>query len=226
MNAKTIRDLFGGDVDRRIEEVIKVDQVEEEILRDELKEYVVTDSIRQHFVRVLDDYQETRTKAHEGVAVWISGFFGSGKSSFAKYLGLALENRKIMGQGAARIFGERTRNDKVRALLNVISENVPTHAVIFDVSTDRGIRTGNQTLTEIMYRLFLKSLGYAYDLDLSELEITLEAEGRLEERLRCAQVRRGKLDIVDLLVLVHTGSLLDRFRPALAGPRCARRMSR
>ena len=46
--------------------------------------------------------------------------------------------------------------------------------MIFDVSTDRGIRSGNQTLTEIMYRLFLESLGYAKDLDLAELEIALE----------------------------------------------------
>src|SRR5213078_158357 len=60
-----------------------------------------------------------------------------------------------------------------------INEKIPTHAVIFDVSTDRGIRSGNQTLTEIMYGLFLHSLGYAKDLDLSELEIALEAEGRL-----------------------------------------------
>lgn len=53
--------------------------------------------------------------------------------------------------------------------------------MIFDVSTDRGIRAGNQSITEIMYRLFLQNLGYARELDLAELEITLEAEGRLEE---------------------------------------------
>ena len=70
-------------------------------------------------------------------------------------------------------------------LLKAIAEKIPTHAVIFDVSTDRGIRSGNQTLTEIMYRLFLQSLGYAKDLDLSELEIALEGEGRL------ARVRGG-----------------------------------
>jgi len=52
--------------------------------------------------------------------------------------------------------------------------------VIFDVSTDRGIRSGNQSLTEIMYGLFLQSLGYAKDLDLSELEIVLEEKGQLE----------------------------------------------
>ena len=57
---------------------------------------------------------------------------------------------------------------------------VLTHTVIFDVSTDRGIRSGNQMLTEIMYRLFLESLGYARDIDLAELEIVLEGEGRLD----------------------------------------------
>ena len=62
-------------------------------------------------------------------------------------------------------------------LLKAIAEKIPTHAVIFDVSTDRGIRSGNQTLTEIMYGLFLQSLGYSKDLDLSELEIALEGEG-------------------------------------------------
>jgi hypothetical protein len=65
-------------------------------------------------------------------------------------------------------------------LLKQINEKIPTHAVIFDVSTDRGIRSGNQTLTEIMYGLFLQSLGYAKDLDLSELEIGLEEKGELD----------------------------------------------
>jgi hypothetical protein len=180
MTEPTIKDLFANDISRRIEEVIKVDQADEHIVRDELDEYVVTDSIRSHFTEILERYWETPKKPHEGIAVWVSGFFGSGKSSFAKYLGLALENRAILGEGAAHTLGQRTGDPKVQVLLQNISEQIPTNAVIFDVSTDRGIRTGNQTLTEIMYRLFLQSLGYARDLDLSELEITLEAEGRLD----------------------------------------------
>ena len=78
-------------------------------------------------------------------------------------------------------------------LLKAIAEKIPTHAVIFDVSTDRGIRSGNQTLTEIMYGLFLQSLGYAKDLDLSELEIALEAEGPprgVRERVPRSDLRR------------------------------------
>ena len=180
MSAATIKDLFANDIFRRIEEVIKVDQADEQIIRDELAEYVVTDSIRGYLTEVLERYCETPNKPHEGVAIWVSGFFGSGKSSFAKYLGLGLQNRTIGGVGAARLLAKRIGDAKAEVLLSNIAEQIPTEAVIFDVSTDRGIRTGNQSITEIMYRLFLQSLGYARDLDLSELEITLEEAGHLD----------------------------------------------
>lgn len=176
----TIKELFASKIDRHIEEVIKVDQTDEDLVRDEIKEYVVTNSICKHYRGILDRYWETPQKPHEGIGVWISGFFGSGKSSFAKNLGLAIENRELKGKGTASLFGKRTGDETIQVLLSNISEHVPTQTVIFDVSTDRGIRSGSQTLTEIMYRLFLERLGYAKDLDLAELEITLEGEGRLD----------------------------------------------
>jgi Family of unknown function (DUF6079) len=174
-----IKMLFASDIHRRIEEVIKVDQTDEDIIRDEINEYVVTDTIRSYYTRIYEAYGETPNKPHEGIAVWVSGFFGSGKSSFAKMLGLSIANQMVAGEGAAVRFAQRTGDTKLKVLLNTIVEKIPTHAVIFDVSTDRGIRSGNQTLTEIMYGLFLQSLGYAKDLDLSELEITLEENGQL-----------------------------------------------
>ena len=175
-----IKDLFALDIERPIEEVIKVDQNDEKIVYDEIAEYVVTDSILQHYLEIFRRYWETPNKPHEGIGVWVSGFFGSGKSSFAKMLGLALENRLIQGESAAKLFGQRTEDNETQVLLSQIAEQIPTDAVIFDISTDRGIRSGNQTITEIMYRLFLRSLGYAEDLDLAELEITLEEKGELE----------------------------------------------
>ncbi len=130
-----IRELFSRDIDRKIEEVIKVDQRDEQILVDEISEYVVTDSIRSRFTAILDRYAETPNLPHEGVGVWVSGFYGSGKSSFAKYLGLALENRSVGGQGAAEILGQRTGDARIQVLLKSITERIPTHAIIFDVST-------------------------------------------------------------------------------------------
>jgi hypothetical protein len=182
MPTPLIRSLFANDIHRRIEEVIKVDQTSDDILRDEMNEYVVTDAIRSHYTNIFDAYRETPNKPHEGIAIWVSGFFGSGKSSFAKMLGLSIENRSVAGVPAGDRFALRAGDNKLTVLLKAINEKIPTQAVIFDVSTDRGIRSGNQSLTEIMYGLFLQSLGYAKDLDLSELEIALEEEkGHLEK---------------------------------------------
>src|SRR3954462_7596788 len=177
-NVAKIASLFASDITRQIEEVIKVAQPSSEIIASEIDEYVVTDAIKKHYIHVLERYQETPQKPHEGAAIWISGFFGSGKSSFAKVLGLAIEDRDILGTPAADRFAARASDPKLNVVLKAINEKIPTHTVIFDVSTDRGIRSGNQTLTEIMYGLFLQSLGYAKDLDLSELEIGLEEKGQ------------------------------------------------
>lgn len=118
MSANMIRDLFATNIERNIEEVIKVDQTDEQLVREELAEYVATDSIRAHFRAILERYAETPNKPHEGIGVWVSGFFGSGKSSFAKYLGLALENRMLAGDGAADLLAARIADDAITVLLN------------------------------------------------------------------------------------------------------------
>ena len=174
-----IAQLFAREIDRRIEEVIKVDDSDEARIREELAEYVVTDSIKKQQAAILEAYMEAYRKPHEGTAVWVSGFFGSGKSSFAKMLGVAIQDRQLEGVGAAGLLINQLHDNKTEVLLRQVIEHVPTEAVIFDVSTDRGIRQGNQSITEIMYRLFLQNLGYARELDLAELEITLEGDGRL-----------------------------------------------
>jgi hypothetical protein len=177
-----IKTLFANDIHRRIEEVIKVDQTDEEIIRDEINEYVVTDAIRSHYTGIFDAYRETPNKPHEGVGIWVSGFFGSGKSSFAKNLGLALANRDILGTPAAELFAKRRGDSsKLQVLLKQINEIIPTDAVIFDVSTDRGVKMANQSMTEIMHRCFVRYLGYSGHLDIAQLEIDLESEGLLDD---------------------------------------------
>jgi len=174
-----IRELLSRDIDRRIEEVIKVDQTDEAILREELEEYVVTKSIRRSYLQILEEYAQRPNQPSDAVGVWVSGFFGSGKSSFAKNLGLALAKRPVQGTNARELLRGRLNDNTATALFNKIEEHIPTDAVIFDVSTDRGVM-GNQTLTDIMYRSFLEHLGYSRDLDIAELEIGLEEDGRLD----------------------------------------------
>ena len=131
-----IKEILARPVALNIEEVIKVDQNDADIIKSEIEEYVMTDSILDHFLRVLERYQETPANPHEGIGVWVSGFFGSGKSSFAKLLGLALANREILHEGAAaRLAGRRPDSKKLQVILKQIAEKIPADAVIFDVST-------------------------------------------------------------------------------------------
>lgn len=187
-----IMDLFEKPIDRRIEEVIKVDQTDEDTVYQELTEYVVTQSIRDQYLKVLEPYQETPQKPHEGIGVWISGFFGSGKSSFAKNLGYILEGRRVKGYHATDLFLQQANDPRLAVVLKTINEKIPTKAVIFDVATDRGVKTGSERITEIMYKALLRELDYSDDLDLAELEIALEAAGELEEFEKRFQAKYGK----------------------------------
>lgn len=188
-----IRELFSRDINRKIEEVIKVDQTDEAILREELEEYVVTKSIKKSYLAILEEYAQRPNHPSDAVGIWVSGFFGSGKSSFAKNLGLALAKRPVEGSNARDLLSQRLNDSVATALFNKIDAQIPTDAVIFDVSTDRGVM-GNQTLTEIIYRSFLEHLGYSRDLDIAELEIGLEEDGCLEEFLEAYRVTYPEKD--------------------------------
>jgi hypothetical protein len=175
-----IGDLFELDIYRKIEEVVKVEQADEETVFTELMEYIVTDTIKEHLIKVLRAYAEAPSEPSEGIGVWISGFFGSGKSSFAKILGYLLENRQVCGKKVMEIFKKQVNNPQISELLTYIEARIPTKAIIFDISMDRGVRVANERMTEIMYKVLLRNLGYAEDFDLADLEISLETDNRLQ----------------------------------------------
>lgn len=175
-----IKDIFEKPIDRRIEEVIKVTQIEESVVRDEIAEYVVTDTIKDHFIDVLRAYSEAPTSPHEGIGIWVSGFFGSGKSSFAKILGYILEGKRILKDDARELFKKQANNKQIGDFLDFINAKIPTKSIIFDVSMDRGVRSGSDRITEILYKVLLRELDYAEDFDIAKLEQDLEEEKKLD----------------------------------------------
>ncbi|RLB13822.1 MAG: BREX system P-loop protein BrxC, partial [Deltaproteobacteria bacterium] len=187
-----IRSLFARPIDRKIEEVIKVDQANEQAVLNELEEYVVTDSIKDHFTLIYDEIIDVSKSPREGIGVWVSGFFGSGKSSFAKILGYTVAAIPVCGRPASEIFKENVKDPKISGLLDIINQTLPTHAIIFDVSMDRGVKTASERITEIMYKALLRELGYGEDFDLAELEITLEGDGKLDEFCQRFEEKFGK----------------------------------
>ena len=87
-----LHEIFAKPVDRTIEGVIKADDLAS--LKLELEEYVITNEISKGldlFFSAYNDYKGAN-------GVWISGFFGSGKSHLLKILALLLENQVVMGR--------------------------------------------------------------------------------------------------------------------------------
>jgi len=180
MTTTIIRELFPtGRIDRKIEEVIKVDQDDVAIVRQEIDEYILTESIERNMLRVLEGYREAPNRPSSDIAIWVAGFFGAGKSSFAKYVGLAISNRDLGGESAGDLLAQRANNLQIKALLGAIKEQIPTEAIIFDVSADRNVNA-SEALTKIFYRKLLDHLGYSSSLEVAELEIELEEQGRMQ----------------------------------------------
>ncbi len=175
-----IRDLLRRDLSRKIEEVIQLDQAEPHAVYAEITEYVATDRIKDQYRDLLQAINSARTEPTEGIGVWISGFFGSGKSSFAKNLGYVLSNEEVLGQRVSDLFKARLNDPELGDLIDLVNQTIPTEVVMFDVQKDRAGQSGPD-ISPFVYRVLLRHLGYAEDFDLAELEIELEAEGRLQE---------------------------------------------
>lgn len=178
---KTISQLLARDLDRKIEEIIQVDQKDEQSVHAEISEYVSTDSIRQQYHHLLKAIAEAPGDPHERVGVWVSGFFGSGKSSFAKNLGYALQNRTVLGKQFAELFKEKMEDQQITDLLDLINAKTPTDVIFFEVAKEADTRKVTQRIAELIYSVLLRELGYAEDFDIAELEIELEGEGKLDE---------------------------------------------
>src|SRR4051812_12686609 len=183
----TIGDLLSRDLGRKIEEIIQVDQADEQSVYDEITEYVATDSIKDQYAQLLKAIAEAPSEQHESIGVWVSGFFGSGKSSFAKNLGYALQNRTVLGEEFATLFKRQIGGKKVGDLLDSITTRFPTEVILFEVAKERDTRKVTERIAELMYTVLLRELGYAEDFDIAELEIELEGEGKLDRFVEACQ---------------------------------------
>src|SRR5271165_3968541 len=131
---KTIGDLLSRDLTHRIEEVIQVHQADEQSVYSEVSEYVATNSIRDQYATLMKAIAEAPAEPHESIGVWVSGFFGSGKSSYAKNLGYALKNPSVMGEDFARLFKRQLDDERIANLLDLINAKIPTEVILFEVA--------------------------------------------------------------------------------------------
>lgn len=193
---KTIGELLTRNLDRKIEEIIKVDQTDAQSVHDEITEYVATDSIKRQYADLLKAIAEAPSEPHEGIGIWVSGFFGSGKSSFAKNLGYVLNNPDVQGETFSTLFKQQVDDKRIAEFIDFINVKMPTEVIMFDVSVDRATRKNTERIAELMYTVLLRELDYAEDFDIAELEMELEKEGKLKQFIDRCKAKYGEWDMI------------------------------
>ena len=180
-----IRNLFdpSRDIDRQIEKVITYGADEEQRLKAEISEYVVTASIEDQIEKVLRNMQAAMEAGGQSeVGVWVSGFYGSGKSSLTKYLGLAFDDRiTIDDKPFLDHLQNRLHKPETKALLSTVAKRFPAAVVLLDLASEQ---VAGATLAEISTVLYYKALqwaGYSKNLKVAALERKLRGDDRYEE---------------------------------------------
>ena len=122
-----MRTIFERSIDRTIDGVIKADN--ENDLRLEVEEYVLTNEVAQRLESFLDAYIN-----YQGAnGVWISGFFGSGKSHLLKMLALLLENREVDGIPVLQLFLPKcSDNEFLKGALRRATA-IPSKSILFNI---------------------------------------------------------------------------------------------
>ena len=155
-----IRDMFVQPIDRDIKGVIKVGQTEEENLKQELEEYVVTNEVRKHIGKFYDSFNRSIDRPYDKMGVWISGFFGSGKSHLLKILAALLENRDVDGQAAIDYVAPKLGDPMLEAEMRR-GAAVPKDVVLFNIDSksDASSYIDRPTVVEVFARVFFEHLG-------------------------------------------------------------------
>lgn len=181
----TIRSLFdpSKDIDRTIEKVITYGAAQENRLKSEIAEYVVTESIEEQFGRLLDRMQLAMEAGGENeVGVWVSGFYGSGKSSFTKYLGLAFDDQcTIDGTPFIQHLQDRLHKPQTKALLNTVARRFPAAVVMLDLASEMLAGATMEDVSTVLYFKVLQWAGYSRNLKVAAFERMVEKDERTEE---------------------------------------------
>lgn len=102
-----LQSIYKSDINRDINGVIKVAQDDEQSIVQELSEYIITRELRRHFNTFLNHYERSLEQPTDKIGVWISGFFGSGKSHFLKMLSYLLANKNGWWKKAVQYFSDK-----------------------------------------------------------------------------------------------------------------------
>ena len=187
-----IQSMFQKDINRDINGVVKVAQDDEKSLHQELSEYIITKELRRHFRTFFDNYTKAIDQTTDKMGVWISGFFGSGKSHFLKMLSYLLSNQEVQGVPAIDYFKDKF-DDPMMYAQAVKCVSIPTESILFNIDIEGPINKDKTAVLRTFAKMFYNHCGfYGDDLKIAKLERFIDRQGKTEEfRQKFEEVNGG-----------------------------------
>ena len=188
-----IRDMFADNINRKINGVIKVDQSADDVIEQELNEYVITRELKKHFITFFNYYSEAFDQPTADMGVWISGFFGSGKSHFLKMLSYLLENREVKGIRSVERFRKKFEDDPATFMMIDRSTRGKTETILFNIDIEGSITKDKTAVLRVFAKMFYNHLGfYGENLKVAMLEYYIDQQGKTEQFRRVFEEKKGK----------------------------------
>ena len=212
-----IKKLFDSDknIYRTIEKVITYSASQEARLKAEISEYIVTDSIEEQFEKLLSRMQAAMDAGGENeVGVWVSGFYGSGKSSFTKYLGLAFDDKiTIDGAPFLKHLQDRLKKSTTKALLSTVAKRFPAAVMMLDLASEQVAGATMEEVSTVLYYKVLQWAGYSRNLKVAAFERKLKKDGQYEKFLETCKEMTGGQEWKDYL---NDDLIVDSLIPMIA----------
>lgn len=171
--------MFQKNIERDIKGVIKVAQTSEDHIYQELDEYVVTKELHKHLSKFYENYQKGITGQTDKMGVWISGFFGSGKSHFLKILAYLLENKQVKDKRAIEFFQEKVQDPLVYANMQRAAKT-ETEVILFNIDSESALdnKSKEDAILRVFMKVFYNHRGYYGDhAGVAEMEKYLDKKG-------------------------------------------------
>ena len=187
----TVRKIIKRDIGQKIEGVVKV--FDHSALATEVREYVVTDKIEDELKRIFDTFTHVSGTIRRGgaardvVGMWISGFFGSGKSHFAKVLGYLLQNDQLgdgSGESCNDVFvkhlSDSPHGKAIRLRLGEVKLGTEIRTIAFEIKSRQSLNNPN-SVGEILISEFYRHIGLAENFIVARIERRLQQQGLLDK---------------------------------------------
>lgn len=188
-----IQEMFADDINRKINGVIKVDQAADDVIEQELSEYVITRELKKHFITFFNYYGDAFDQPTADMGVWISGFFGSGKSHFLKMLSYLLENKEVKGIRSVERFRKKFEDDPATFMLIDRATKGPTETILFNIDIEGFSNKDKTAVLRVFAKMFYNHLGfYGENLKVAMMERYIDQQGKTDEFRRVFEEKKGK----------------------------------